>query len=188
MTQEQKYENAGQIENYELRQYHSCVVAEVEVHGAFESAGNSGFRPLINYISGGNQASAKVAMTAPVIQLSLLPNEVQNSLVNTPGIGEHSISFVMPAEYTHVSQLPSPSDPRVVLREMPEHIVLVDRFTGRWSESIYAKRLAALEGVALAHGFTIAGPARFARFNPPWTPSFMRRNEIQLPVNIAKPV
>jgi len=33
-----------------------------------------------------------------------------------------------------------------------------------------------------AAGYQTAGNARFARFDPPWTPWFIRRNEIQIPV------
>ncbi|MSW38368.1 MAG: heme-binding protein, partial [Actinobacteria bacterium] len=68
MTQEQRFDSIGKVNTFELRRYHTCVIAEVSVKSDFESAGSSGFRPLFGYIAGANHSRAKVAMTSPVIQ------------------------------------------------------------------------------------------------------------------------
>lgn len=182
MTQQQSYDVVKTLDGYELRRYHPCVVADVTVSGEFEKAGNAGFRPLINYISGANHSSSKVSMTAPVIQEPSVKITVDGPSLNTPQGKSHIISFVMPAQYTAVEQLPAPNDRSVTLRAIPEQLVLVDRFSGRWSESTYHDRLSAMTTHAIKSGFEVNGPARFARFDPPWTPWFMRRNEIQVPV------
>jgi hypothetical protein len=182
MTQQQRYDVVQTVGKYELRSYHPCVVADVTVSGEFEKAGNVGFRPLINYISGANHSSRKVAMTAPVIQESTVKIRVDEPAMETPQGDNHVISFVMPAEFTTVESLPAPNDKNVVLRAIPHQIVIVDRFSGRWSEELYNERLVALRSHAAMAGYEPIGSARFARFDPPWTPWFMRRNEIQLPV------
>ena len=51
---------------FEIRQYEPLIVAEVEVTGDMRRAGNSGFRPLADFIFGNNTAQDDIAMTAPV--------------------------------------------------------------------------------------------------------------------------
>ncbi len=182
MTQQQRYDTVGTIGSYELRSYHPCVVADVTVEGPFEKAGNAGFRPLINYISGANHSSSKVAMTAPVIQESSRKIRVDEPALETSHGNSHVISFVMPEQYAQVAEVPVPNDSQVVLRAIPAQLVAVDRFSGRWSEAIYTERLIALRSHVAMNGYESIGAPRFARFDPPWTPWFMRRNEIQLPV------
>ena len=182
MTKQQVYDVERKVGNYELRRYHPCVVAEVTVSGAFEKAGNAGFRPLINYISGANHGSKKVSMTAPVIQELSTKIDVSQPALQTQHGSNHVISFVMPAEFQTLADLPVPNDSSVVLREIPGELVAVERFSGRWSEAIYNERLTALRAHLAMAGFEVIGSPRFARFDPPWTPWFMRRNEIQIPV------
>ncbi len=182
MTQEQRYTVVQKIESYELRNYEACVVAEVNVDSDFVGAGNAGFRPLFNYIAGANAATQKVAMTSPVLHNPDIDAIQPEQLLHSGTHSKHTISFVMPAEFTEISELPSPSNSEVSLRAIPQELVLIDQFSGRWSESIYADRLAKLQLCASHNGYSVSGTPRFARFNPPWTPWFMRRNEIQLPV------
>ena len=112
----------------------------------------------------------KVAMTSPVMQQST-------------GL-ENIISFVMPAGMT-IDVLPIPLSSKVSLREVPEQLVAVSRFSGRWTLATYMKHVAELESYIAEAGFTTNGAPRFARFDPPWTPWFMRRNEIQIPIATA---
>ncbi len=121
-------------------------------------------------------------MTAPVIQEASRKIRVDEPALETTHGNSHVISFVMPAQYSSVAELPVPNDLQVVLRAIPAQLVAVDRFSGRWSESIYADRQTSLRSQVAMNGYESIGSARFARFDPPWTPWFMRRNEIQLPV------
>ncbi len=183
MTEQQRYDVVHNDPAYEIRRYHPCVVAEFMTTGSFETAGNAAFRPLFNYISGANQSTGKIAMTSPVIQESAAPITSTATRFDSINDDSHTVGFVMPGTYTRIEDLPAPNDPAVTLRAIPEQLVIVDKFSGRWSESIYQQRLKKLETVARAQNYAIAGQARFARFNPPWTPWFMRRNEIQLPIS-----
>jgi hypothetical protein len=168
VTEEQVYTVVGDFDGAQLRSYDNCVLAEVEVDGSFESVGNKAFNPLFGFISGRNQSDKKIAMTAPVLQ------DVPQG---KPRRQKYSVSFVMPANATR-ADLPDPTDERVSIREVPAHDALALRFSGRWSGSSFEKQLRALESTAKRHGFTLIGDPRFARFNPPWTPWFLRRNEV----------
>ena len=170
MTEEQKYAVERKFPKFEIRRYEACVFADVSVAADFQSAGSIAFRSLIGYISGSNEPNKKIAMTSPVMQ----QNAGQDNI----------ISFVMPAGMT-LNALPIPSSSKVSLREVPEQLVAVSRFSGRWTHTIYIRHVAELESSIAKSGFTSNGSPRFARFDPPWTPWFMRRNEIQIPIEIA---
>jgi hypothetical protein len=88
----------------------------------------------------------------------------------------------MPAGMT-LDALPIPTSTKVSLREVPEQLTAVSRFSGRWAVATYLKHVAELESDIAQYGFMVNGSPRFARFDPPWTPWFMRRNEIQIPID-----
>jgi hypothetical protein len=170
MTEQQPFDVIAQFPGFELRRYPAHVVAEVEISGSFESAGTSGFRPLVGYISSGG-----VAMTAPVLQ------QARDEMDDVTSASVYQVSFVMPAD-ADVASLPVPSDSRVVLREMPEQTAAASRFSGRWTAGSFRRHAAALREDVGKAVWQPDGPLRWARFDPPWTPWFLRRNEVVLPV------
>lgn len=186
MTEEQKYTVERKFPKFEVRRYEACVFADVTVSADFQSAGSIAFRSLIGYISGSNELNSKIAMTSPVIQESDTKASSSKIAMTSPVLQETSggsniVSFVMPAGST-LESMPVPTNSRVTLRSIPEELVAASKFSGRWTEENYIKQLAALEKQIAANGFTKNGNPRFARFDPPWTPWFMRRNEIQIPI------
>ena len=112
-------------------------------------------------------ASQRIAMTSPV---------------ETRDVdGERTMQFVMPSEYA-LADLPVPDDPRVRLSERPGEVVAALRFSGRLSpEDAERMRAEALRAVRDA-GLEVVGDARIARYDPPWTLGFLRRNEILVPI------
>lgn len=184
MTEEQKYRVEQRFPHFEVRRYDPCVVADVRVSGNFESAGNRGFGPLFGYISGSNKLNTKIAMTAPVVQEPGSKIAMTSPVVQQHSDAGNTISFVMPAHMT-LDSLPIPTNPDVSLRSIPEQLVAVKRFTGRWTQENCQKHLAELTQDVHRHGYVATGSPRFARFNPPWTPWMLRRNEIQLPVELS---
>lgn len=153
--------------HFEIRDYAPQVVAEVVVSGDREGAGSDAFEPLFDYISGGNRAQQKIAMTAPVSQ--------QRNGTNW------AVSFMMPAART-LKNLPAPANPAVELREIPGRRVAAIRYSGRWSEERYNRYRAELEAWLDEHDLTATGQAIWARYDPPFMPWFMRRNEILIPL------
>ncbi|MGB7964353.1 MAG: heme-binding protein [Propionicimonas sp.] len=189
MTERQGYDVLTRFPGFELRRYAAHLVAEVEVDSAFDDAGNRAFGLLVAFISGRNSTRGKVAMTAPVLQEQASTRIAMTSpVVQESGgqPGRHVVAFVMPAEFT-VDTLPRPSDPRITVREIPTQLAAARAFTGRWSEGIYQEQLAELHSAASKAGLEFIGQPRFARFDPPWTPWFLRHNEVVQPV-AADPV
>jgi hypothetical protein len=181
MTEEQRYDVVRTEREFELRHYPPHMVAEIEVDGTFESAGTTAFRPLVSYIGGRNEGSTGLAMTAPVIQRREEPVDLGAATTAIGEKGRYVVSFVLPDDVT-ADSAPKPSDAKVAVRAVPEEYAAVSRFSGRWTSSLYVKRVDALTAAVAAAGLTPTGPARFARFDPPWTPWFRRRNEVVLPI------
>ncbi len=186
MTERQGYDVLKRLPGFELRRYPAHLVAEVEVDSSFTDAGNRAFGLLAAFISGRNSARGKVAMTAPVLQEQASTRIAMTSpVVQESGgqPGRQVVAFVMPAEFT-VDTLPTPSDPRIRVREVPAQVAAARTFTGRWSEPIYQEQLARLHSAVSQAGLEMIGQPRFARFDPPWTPWFLRHNEVVQPVTV----
>ena len=169
-------------EPFEIRDYQSYVVAETLVDGAFESVGNEGFQRLFRYISGANRAAEKIAMTAPVEQEAASARIPMTAPVEQERAGGRwRIAFVLPGSYT-LATAPRPTDDRVVLAEVPPRRMAVVRYRGTWSEARYGEELAGLRKFIDERGLTAIGEPVFARYDPPFMPWFLRRNEIQIRV------
>ena len=187
MTEQQRYDVLGEFPGFELRRYAAHLVAEVEVEGSFADAGNRAFGVLVAFISGRNSTSGRLAMTAPVVQEQAPTRIAMTAPVlqeDGSGPARHVVAFVMPSGFS-LDTLPSPTDPRVTLRDVPSQVAAAATFSGRWSERLYQEHLEALRSAVSGAGLHAAGAPRFARFDPPWTPWFLRRNEVVLPVSSA---
>jgi hypothetical protein len=171
MTEQQPYTVVQRNGSFELRRYPEHLVAEVTVTAGFEDAGNRAFRHLFGYIS-----REKIAMTAPVVQ--------QSSGAGQEVAEHYRIAFVLPAGLT-LETAPPPTDPTVQLRVVPETTAAAIRFSGRWSESSFQKNLEQLREALAESGLAPLGSPRFARFDPPYLPAFLRRNEVLLDVELA---
>ncbi len=183
MTEQQPYAVIRSYGDFELRRYDAHVVAEVTVPGPRDSAGNRAFRSLVGYIGGKNDAGRSMAMTAPVVGAPATGRKLAMTapVVQQPADTGFTVAFVLPAGET-LETLPTPTDEAVTVRAVLAETAAALRYSGRWSESGYADAELRLRASVVAAGLTASGPARWARFDPPWTPWFLRRNEIVLPV------
>ena len=167
---------------FQLRAYAPHVLAETIVDGDLEEAGNKSFNVLFRYITGANHSRGKIAMTAPVAQERRREKIAMTAPVSQERIqGKWAVSFMMPASCT-LETLPVPDDPGVVLRQVPRQQVAAVRYSGLWSEKKYLLNKEKLEAWIRKNGWTVAGEPIWARYNPPFTPWFMRRNEVLIPV------
>jgi len=168
MVEQAKYEVLREINKVEIRHYPSLVIARVEGYG------DGGFNLLFNFITGNNRQKSKIAMTAPVVS--------EQIAMTAPVLSEsHSIGFVMPEGLT-LETTPEPLDERVKIVEIPERVVAALQFSGRWSNSIFKKKAKAmLEELAKA-GIKSTGQVFSMRYNGPFTPWFLRRNEVAIVV------
>lgn len=177
-----KYTVVEREDNFELRQYEPHLVAETIVEGDFDEVGNEGFRRLFDYISGKNRKQQSISMTAPVSQEADSEKISMTAPVNQVRVGgKYRITFLMPAKYT-METLPEPLDTRVELKEVPGQLIAALRYSGTWSRDRYEKKRVRLQALMRQKGLEPAGEAIFARYNPPFMPWFLRRNEVLIPV------
>lgn len=188
MAEQQPYSTVRHHPDFDLRHYPEHVLAEVEVRGSFERAGNAAFDALFRYISGNNQGRQEIPMTAPVLQSGAGPRKIamtapvwQRSSSGGPA-DAHVVAFVLPSSVT-AATAPVPSDPAVRIRVEPAALAAVLRYRGRWTRGSYERHRERLEAAVREAGLVPVGAARFARFDPPFTPAFLRRNEVVLPVS-----
>jgi hypothetical protein len=177
-----KYTIIQREEDFEIRQYDSQIVAETYVEGDLEDVGNEGFRRLYGYISGDNTKKQSISMTAPVGQ-----EAGSEKIAMTAPVGQEKkdnrwrVTFLMPAEYS-LETLPEPTDSRVKLVHDPGRLMAAVRYSGTWSEEGFEENRALLEDYIQKRGLTNAGEPVWARYDPPFMPWFLRRNEVLIPI------
>ena len=178
--EEPDYEVLRRLDKVELRQYAPYVVAEVVLRSTAEEAGNQAFPILAGYIFGKNKGERKLAMTAPVTQSAVPVRLDMTAPVTQAAVaGGMRVQFVLPKGVT-LATAPEPLDPRVQLREVPASQWAAIRYSGTWSQANYDEHLALLTAALAAAGVATQGEPVLARYNPPITPWFLRRNEIWL--------
>ena len=195
-VEEPGYQVIRKIEPIELRRYAPYVVAEVVLNTTPESAGNQAFPILAGYIFGKNKGERKLPMTAPVIQTAApviqtaapgtqtaapVRLEMTAPVTQSTVPGGTLVQFVLPKDIT-LATAPEPIDERVRLREVPATTWAVIRYSGSWSQSNYEDHLTQLKSLLEAAGVATRGEPVLARYDPPFMPSFLRRNEIWLEV------
>ena len=163
MTAQQPFRLLSKFGDVEVRHYPDYVLMQVEVDGEFMRAGNVAFGPLVSYISGSNASGTKIAMTAPVIQ-------------EPTGEKTHLVSFVLPAGML-AADVPLPRNARVSTVPVAAHDAVVLPFGGSWNAARFQRKATELLEAVAANGLTAQGNVYFARFDPPWKPGFLKRNE-----------
>ena len=148
---------------FELRDYPALTVVETPMANPNGSDGS--FMRLFRFITGANEGKQTIAMTTPVF--------MSGSATNL------TMAFVLPAKLK-TADAPKPADGAVSVRDLPAGRFAVLRFSGGQSAKNEAEALAQLrswlEGERLA---SLSGPV-YGYFDPPWTPAFLRRNEVML--------
>ena len=174
MTERQEFKVLRTYDDFELREYLPCVIAEVKVSAQYSTASSSAFASLFNYISAGNKSAEKIAMTAPVIA-------VQNA--DSSDSDEWFVSFVMPSGATF-GQLPHPNDSQVKLRELATETCVAKSFRGRATEELSQKITQELRTSASKANIALSNETRICRFDAPFKPGLFHYNEIVIPTII----
>jgi hypothetical protein len=172
-------------EGYVIRLYKKIVVAEVEPPAGEEDPLSAGFRQLFLYIGGENLGDRKIVMTAPVLEETLgkaIPMTAPVLAEKTAG--RTRVAFVLPPDYT-LHNAPAPRNPAVVLREIPPRRLAVLRFSGYATKDRLRDHTERLQRALARDGLVTRGEPLAAYYNPPWTPPFMRRNEVMIELSEA---
>ena len=200
-TEEPNYTVLSKTENFELRRYESQLVAQTWVSGDQDAASRAGFKILADYIFGNNTASSgessKISMTAPVaMQFEAKQSATKKNSSNASqkiamtapvsikqeqqqNDGKWRVQFTMPSKYT-MQTLPKPNNPDITIIEVPPQTYGVIKFSGLAGSEKVAVKTVELQSWMQTQKLTLTGTPELARYNPPWTLPFMRRNEIMI--------
>jgi len=165
-VEQPEYGAVVQDGDFEIRDYPAMVMAEVTSSGDRRDAVSKGFRPLASYIFASEREGEKIAMTAPVIQTP-----------EAEGAKTWSVRFIMPSEY-NLDTLPKPAGADVRLVEAQAQRRAAVRFSGHPTDEAIAEQEARLRTWLQARNLEPSGPPTFAYYNAPFTPGFLRRNEV----------
>jgi hypothetical protein len=183
--EEPKYTVLEKTEPFELRMYAPMILAEVKIDGDLDEASSQGFRLIAGYIFGQNQVSEKISMTAPVVVEGQTIKSTKIAMTAPVTIeskaGQWTVSFVMPSEYS-LETLPKPLNPKVELRQIPAVKRAVVQFSGFYNSQKVADKTLELEEWMKTQKLQANGAPKFARYNPPWTLPFLRKNEVMIDV------
>ncbi len=183
-----RYDVIGKYDDFEVRRYAPYLVAETAIDGAYEEGRNAAFRRLFGYITGNNKTDERIEMTVPVTSTPRDRSAVgatNGSGASAPKAGANAsvMQFMVPGKFT-MDTVPEPRDPRVRIRMLAEQVFAVRRYSGRWTEENYRENEDLLRRQLTAAGLAAKGPSIFAAYNGPFTPWFLRRNEVMIPVEI----
>lgn len=178
---------------YEIRDYAPLLVAETRVDASVEKAGNQAFRTLFAYISGENEGSEKIAMTAPVTSETQSggsgdPDESGDTIEMTAPVTFQKSDdvwryrFVLPEKYT-LNTAPQPSNPKVTLIEIEPKRVAAIQYNWLATDKARSRNTQALNDWIQSQGLDAQSEPRFAGYNPPWTLPPFRRNEVLVDIS-----
>jgi len=171
MTDQISYDVIKKIENVEIRQYPNVIFAVVE-----NNNDDSGFGLLFQYISGENKTRRKIAMTAPVITSEKIK-------MTAPVVTRKNyMAFAVPSPYTKET-VPIPTNPAVSIEIHPKKQMAVLRFSGRTTGKMIARHIQELVLALQTNGIQIKGEPVLMRYNSPFTPGFLRRNEVAVEID-----
>ncbi len=117
------------------------------------------------------------AASTPAAPSAAVPPATAAATQARDGGVDWAVRFIMPARYG-LEQLPATAGSDVRLSEVPPRRVAAIRFSGRASDELIASKEAELRAWLEDRGLKAAAPAIYAFYNDPFTPGFLRRNEV----------
>lgn len=178
-TEAVPYDRVGALDGVELRRYPATVVAETTAPDQITA-----FRRLFRYISGANERTESIAMTAPVAtdgSESLPTTGPVRSVIGAEDADTSRMAFYLPAEY-RLETAPAPTAPSVRLVGEPPRTLAVTRFSWYAPSWRVERRERELRSVLAEAGVETRGEPFLLRYDDPWTPPFLRRNEVAVEV------
>jgi hypothetical protein len=148
----------------EIRQYKNFLTASIEMEGDRKEVIGKGFRSLFKYISGENKNKENISMTIPVMQKS-------------SGNNKWNVSFVVPKKFD-LKNVPQPDNANIQIKNNSDLKVIAITFSGLFSDGNIEGNETKLRNYIKEKGIKIEEPAIYAGYNAPWTPWFLKRNEV----------
>ncbi len=185
-TEEPQYKLVTSKNGVEYRQYEPYLVAETLIEGEADrdTAASQGFRRLFKYISGENATKTSIAMTAPVQQTPDRNIDPSTPVQQAAVANGWTVGFTVPGEFTQTT-VPTPTNAAISIRTVPAQLMAVIKYSGRWTDSNLKQHADELREKLLAAGITTIGEVVSAAYNAPFSPPFLRRNEVMIAVDRA---
>ena len=181
-----EYETVARVGDVEIRRYPPTVVVETVAPSA-----NQAFRRLFGYISGENQSTTEVSMTAPVeSEPGDAPSDDAGESVamTAPVESDQSsegvrMSFYLPAEYDYDSA-PRPTGDSVRLVERPGRTLAVLGFSWWATDGRVESKTETLQATLADadESFELLDDPVILRYEGPLVPPFLRTNEVAVEV------
>jgi len=175
---------SDQVEKIEVRNYESMVLVSSDMSA---DGMNSAFRNLFRYISGENEGSTEIAMTAPVLMDESETTAKGSEIAMTAPVfmkkqsAQQVMSFVMPADFT-MQNTPKPISSDVWITEIKDYKVVVIKFSGLLSDNNVEKQTRILNNWIANNGYTAISEPINAAYNGPFTIPWLRHNEVLIEV------
>ena len=175
------YERVRSIDGVEIRRYPQVVLAETTASNEITA-----FRRLFRYIAGANRGEVEIPMTAPVETQFGTSISMSTPVRSEPDAAAEQVrmAFYLPMDYDHETA-PEPTEPTVALVTEPAKTVAVDSFSWYAPEWRVERRQRRLIETLERDGVRPFGEPYLLRYDDPWTPPFMRRNEVAVVVDGA---
>jgi hypothetical protein len=103
-------------------------------------------------------------MTIPVMQKS-------------SGNNKWNVSFVVPKKFD-IKNAPQPDNANIQIKNNSDLKVIAITFSGLFSDGNIQENETKLRNYIKEKGIKIEEPAIYAGYNAPWTPWFLKRNEV----------
>jgi hypothetical protein len=169
MVEKVSYDVLKKIDDIEIRKYPEIMLAVVKDHD------DTAFGLLFNYISGENITQKKIKMTAPVISSEKI--QMTARVISQ----KNYMAFVVPSSYNG-ENVPKPTNPNVNIEIQPRKTVAVLRFSGYSSHKNIEKHMQQLLTQIKTHKLKTKAEPYLMRYNSPFTPGFLRRNEVAVEI------
>ncbi|MFC4249388.1 SOUL family heme-binding protein [Natribaculum luteum] len=170
-TERIEYTTLRTLDGVEIRRYPAAILAETTAPDS-----RTAFGRLYQYITGTNAQRSEIEMTAPVRTESAriaMTTPVRSSSADD-GV---TMGFYLPQEYDGESA-PVPTDPSVdLVLEEPKTVAVRPFSWYATDERVERYERDLLETLA-AHDLEPAAEPFVLQYNDPFTPPFLRRNEV----------
>ena len=161
-TEQHSYKVIKKFDKFEIRKYDAALFSSVKLNKkGYKESSSEGFRILVGYIFGDNEANEKIAMTSPVVM----------------ELGDTSkMMFMVPKSY-NLKNLPNPKNSKIVFEKEEEKIIAAIRFDGWADDEKIEKYKSILMNELVKEKLNYINKFTFLGYNPPYE-VMNRRNEV----------
>lgn len=157
------------------------LAAQVVMGSPWKLALQQGRTVLTEYFNGGNASQASLARAGTLQAATPEDMSLESPVVQEQIRDAWAISFAMPSQY-RLADVPRPNDPRVRIVQVPARTFAVRAVAGWIDASRLTEESNRLREALQRDHVTVLGRVQMAQFYPWWSPPFVRRTELRIPI------